>query len=82
MTSSPIRLAARAFAVIATLMIVGTVRAEAQDSVNWNAYIKSEQRRATGTRFPRTPTRAGSSSSSTAPAVMASMASAHPSRRR
>ena len=40
MISSPIRLAARAVAVVAALMIVGTVRAEAQDSVDWNAYKK------------------------------------------
>ena len=40
MISSPIRLAARAVAVIAALMIVSTVRAEAQDSVDWNAYKK------------------------------------------
>ena len=41
MTSSLIRLAARTVAVIAALMIVSTVRAEAQDSVDWNAYKKS-----------------------------------------
>lgn len=41
MSSSPIRLAARAVAVIGALLFVGTVRAEAQDSVDWNAYKKS-----------------------------------------
>jgi len=40
MTSSLIRLAARTVAVIAALMIVSNVRAEAQDSVDWNAYKK------------------------------------------
>jgi len=43
MTSLPIRLAARATGVIAALMFAGTVRAEAQDSVNWSAYIKQNE---------------------------------------
>jgi hypothetical protein len=38
MTSSSIRLAARVIAVMATLMIVHTARAEAQDSAFWEAY--------------------------------------------
>jgi mono/diheme cytochrome c family protein len=41
MISSPVRLAARAIAVAAALLFIGTVRAEAQDSVDWNAYKKS-----------------------------------------
>ncbi len=40
MTSSPIRLAARTIALITALMIVGTARAEAQDSAYWEAYKK------------------------------------------
>jgi len=40
MTSSPIRLVARAIALITALTIVGTARAEAQDSAYWEAYKK------------------------------------------
>ena len=40
MTSSPIRLAARAVAVTAALLLVSFVCAEAQDSADWNAYKK------------------------------------------
>ena len=41
MTSSPIRLAARAATVLAALLLASAARAEAQDSAYWEAYKKT-----------------------------------------